>query len=175
MNTERVTNFRDEFVKLQMEQAYETYRTQFSLLTRVLGILLLANITVVAYAVAHQVAGIFVAGLILPIAAAYVLERANRYMVPVLYVAVTLEQRYGDARDPSLASTFVGFAYPRALERMRKMIVSSGSEGAEVLDPNRNDVRVVRGRRLARILLAGEAAQILALLLLPTLFGWRFF
>jgi hypothetical protein len=99
-----------EFVRMQIEQSVETYRTQFSLLIQAITVLVLGNVTVAGYALSTQRASILFIGSLFPMMILYVMYRINKLMIPIVYTAVSLEQKYGAARTDWLASTFLATA-----------------------------------------------------------------
>ena len=172
MSIDQATNqsLATEYLKVELEQALETYRTEFSLLTRALGVLLLANITLVAYAIANRVSGAFIVGLLILPFAAFCLDRATHYMLPVLAVAVWLEQRYMPNGTPGLASTFLQYLSPEMLFDLKGLARDSDVNPAELATLR------IRGFRKAKlILLAAQIGQTAAFLYLPLCCGWRYF
>lgn len=96
-----------EFAGMEVRQAIETFRVQLSVMIQTTTILIVANVTLVGYAVANQVSGLFFVGSLIVIVTFYVMGQAFGIMVPVVYTAVVLERKYGGSGSDWLASTFL--------------------------------------------------------------------
>jgi len=101
-----------EFVISEFEQAAETFRTQFSLLTQAMTVLVLADVTLIGYAISTQISGIIVIGAIFPIMILYIAFSVDRLMLPIVYTAISLEHKYGGGNTDWLASTFLSMVTP---------------------------------------------------------------
>lgn len=99
---------KSDFIKLQLDQAIDTFKTQLSLSVQIITILLIANVTVVGFAISNKIAGIFFLGFIFPCVLLFVLIRMSRMMKPLLYTAIHLEQKYGGGDTDWVVSTFIG-------------------------------------------------------------------
>jgi len=110
------------FIRLQIEQSMETYRAQFSLLVQVLTVMIVGDITVIGYGVNARSAGVMLVGALFPILGIYITYRVNKLMMPVIYTAVTLEQKLGKEEADWLASTFVATVSSLELVNTMKQI-----------------------------------------------------
>lgn len=113
-----------EFARSQFEQAVETYRTQFSLLIQIATVLVVANATIVGYAMSKQTSGILFVGPLFPIVILLVANAIFRLSIPIVYTAVSLEHRYGEGDSDWLASTFLMFAASNTYVEEMKAICS---------------------------------------------------
>ena len=102
-----------DFWKTQIEQAFETYRTLFSILVQAIAILGVANITLLGYAVSEKLAGVLLAGAIFPIAIWLTARSVAQTMLPTIYALVNLERCYGGEDFDWVASTFVSYRMSR--------------------------------------------------------------
>ncbi|MBI3914341.1 MAG: hypothetical protein HY327_09185 [Chloroflexi bacterium] len=96
------------FAKSQIEQSLETFRASISLLTQIITLLVLADVTVVGYAMSTQVSGILFIGALFPLMIYYMFFIVNRLIFPMVYTAVSLEHKYGGDKSDWLATTFLG-------------------------------------------------------------------
>lgn len=167
-----------EFVKVELEQALETFRTQLSLLVQIVTILVIADATVVGFAVSTQIAGILLIGPLFPIMIIVITSIVFRLAKPVVYTAVSLEHKYGDRSAAWLASTFLSSTVSTEYVAQLKEI-SSVQDSAERMRRLRSvpapsfggtDVRVTR---VALIVIA--VGQVIAPVVLSLCFGWRLF
>jgi hypothetical protein len=94
-----------EFVRLQFEQAMESYRWIFSLLAQLTAVLIIADATVVGYSISTQISGILLIGPLFPLMILYLGHMASKMIVPIVYTAVSLENNYGAPNVDFLAST----------------------------------------------------------------------
>ena len=165
-----------EFVTLQLEQGYETYRAQFSLLLQGITFLVIADVTLIGYAISSQVAGILLVGIIFPLMALRVIRTANRMMVPIAFSMLSLETKYGGGNHDWLANTFLpAAATSEFLEELKE--VTAIEDRAERIAQLRRVPAPFLGRksktRLAFILIV--VAQIIAPFVLWLGSGWRLF
>lgn len=98
---------KQDFIKLQIDQAIKTLRTQLSLGTQIATLLIIADVSIVGYAINNKIAGILFIGALFPIMFWIIYYRLKRLMLPVIYTAVTLENKYGGDDSDWLVSTFV--------------------------------------------------------------------
>lgn len=96
-----------EFVRLQLEHAITTYQAIWSSLIQIITVLAIANATILGYAITTKIAGIMFLGAFFPIMIFAVELMANKRALPVIYTAISLEQKFGIANTDWLASTFI--------------------------------------------------------------------
>lgn len=80
------------FLELELQEAFENYRTILKLVVSIFTLLVTANITVIGYALANKVTILFAAGAIFPIAGLLLLLFFGRMFVPITYTAFMIEQ-----------------------------------------------------------------------------------
>jgi hypothetical protein len=116
----------DEYLRLQLQQAIETYRWQYSLMIQIGTLLMMADAAVIWHAIAKgelKKPLIWLIGASLPLAALAVLLATAPLMKPVLYTAVSIEQTQRHCADQTpaaacapydgLASTLISTIYSR--------------------------------------------------------------
>ena len=97
-----------EILNLQLTQAMETYRLQLSLLVTIITVLVVANATVVGYAITTQIASIFFIGSLFPTGIIVAARIIFGLSLPIIYTAVNIERNYIGVADMDwLASTFI--------------------------------------------------------------------
>lgn len=162
-----------EFVNLELAQALETYRAMFSLAVQLMSVFIIADVTVVGYAISVQIAGILFAGTILPLAIYYVVYGATRRMNPVIYSAIIMEQTHGGAQVDWLATTFFASIVSPGVIKHFQLIskLESFDERIEKLREVKGST--LGGRRLLLLLSAIAGAHVVLPFALSTLFGWR--
>lgn len=172
-----MANMVEEFNRLQFEQAVETYRTQLSLLVQIATVLIIADATVVGYALSMQIASILLLGSMFPVAILFMMQVVYRLTLPIFYSAVSLESEYVHREADSLASTFVAFINsPEYLAKLRA--ISSIQNPEERIEQLKKIPlpRLGSGRGIGRISLALiVVAHIVGPVILTVFFNWRFF
>jgi hypothetical protein len=117
----------DEYLKLQLQQAIETYRWQYSLMIQIGTLLMMADAAVIWHVIISEGEWkkpfIWLIGASLPSAALAVLLATAPLMKPVLYTAVSIEQTQRHCADQTpaaacapydgLASTLISTTYSR--------------------------------------------------------------
>lgn len=165
---------KDEFIKLQYQQSFETYRAQFALALQLMTVFVVADITIIGYAISSQISGIFLIGSICPLAILSIAEGSYRYMQPIIYVALLLEDRYSGDEQDGLIATFLSrttsieyvsklrsiISHKNAEERMSKLYRLRGSMFAS--------------RRFTTLLLLITLGHIIIVIILSYAFQWRF-
>lgn len=121
--------FDKDFIKSQTEQAITTYGNQINLFVQVITILTLANVTVVGYAISEKIAGIIGIGSFFPLMIIGTAMLANEITLPIIYTAVSLEQKYGSEEMDWVASTFVSTIF--SIEYLQKF-----KEISKISDPS---------------------------------------
>jgi hypothetical protein len=97
-----------ELLNAQLAQAMDTYRTQLSLLVTIITILVVANATVIGYAISTKIASVIFIGPLFPIVIIVVSRVIFKLSLPVVYTAINIESKYDSAIGVDwLASTFI--------------------------------------------------------------------
>lgn len=166
-----------EFVRMQVEQAMETVRAEFTLLVQVVTALLLANVTVAGLALSTQSAGLLLLGFLFPTMILYTLYRIDRALLPVAYTAVNLEAKYGEKNTDWLVSTFIAMLSSAEAIGMLKEIGAEQDYTQRITRLRKARVPILAtGRGIASIALAIVAlAQLVAPFILVLAFQWTFF
>jgi hypothetical protein len=163
------------FATMQVKEAIETFRSQFGLLIQILTALVIADVTIIGYAVSNKIAGMGVVGAFMPLAMMLVISGAGRLMLPVIFTAISIEKKFANQNGSwlmsTLYSTFASADFTQRLEAISK--IENPEERMKSLLSlrlNKTD-RILY--RLILILLA--LLQLAAAFLLNSVYGWRFF
>jgi hypothetical protein len=165
-----------EFVRAQLDQAIETYRSQYSTLLQISTTFAVIEGTLVGYVISTQIAGVLFVGVLVPLTMLGVIQATYRLMLPVAYTAITLEQKYGGTDQDWLTSTFVGYAMSPQLILELMAIASLPNYASRIDQLHHMHVPTFPGNLLTKILLALLAlAHIIVPFVLTAAFHWRLF
>jgi hypothetical protein len=172
--SERGDNPLSDLERLQLQQAAETYRAQLSLMVQILTILVVADITLVGYAITAKSAAIVAIGTAFPLGMLYISWAVFKLSIPFFFIAVKIELNSG---VQGLFSTFLAFVQtPTYLSELRD-IAASGTFQEQIAKLRKMKIPSVRAGKLhGRILMFGvAAAQIMAALAVHYWIGWGWF
>jgi hypothetical protein len=171
------STYDSEFARLQYEQAIETVRSLLTLLIQIITVLVVADATVVGYAVTTQISGILFIGALFPLMVVYVMYLMFRLIAPVMYTAVNTEHRYPELHSHWLVSTLLSvFLSTTYVTKLQK--IGSIQEPAERIEQLRKvpSPFMGSGRKITRMVLVLVAlGQAVAPAILTPLFHWRLF
>jgi hypothetical protein len=165
----------DDFTKQQVDQAIRTFLAQFTILIQVVTILVVANVTIVGYAISERFGGALLIGSFIPLTIIYMMNGVSRYMIPVIFSAVNLEDQLAQEKKALFFSTFVSFAAsPEYLEQLKKTAeIKDGNTKMEELRKLR--FPMFRRRRFNLILMLVSSVQLVMPFYLNSYHGWRLF
>jgi hypothetical protein len=165
------------FITSQLQQTNESYRMVITLVTQIMTVLVLGNITLVGYAISQHIAGILLIGPIFPIGIIATALITGRVVLPIIYTYVNLERKYANNTADWLGRTFFSFLVnPKFVERLFE--IGSLPDWSERMNLLRKlpVVIVGTGKGIIRACLALVAlAQVGAAFVLWGYFGWRMF
>jgi hypothetical protein len=167
-----------EFVRLQYQQAMETYRTQLNLLIQIATVLVVADATVVGYAISTQIAGVLFVGLIFPLALMFINRLIFRFTLPVIYVAISLERKFGSDNIDWLATTFISDVVSPAYAASLRLISSITNPVQRIRELRKMSSPEFRPKiRLigTSTVIAIAIGHIIAPIVLSQYFGWKLF
>jgi hypothetical protein len=165
------------FIISQLQQHVESYRMVITLTVQLMTVLVLANVTLVGYAISQQIAGILLFGPIFPIGIIATVLMVGRAALPIIYSFVNLERKYGGDRIDWLGKTFFSFLVsPKFVQRVLEigMLPNWPQRYAQL---RKLPLAIVgTGKGIIRVCLGVIAlAQIAAALVLWYYFDWRMF
>ncbi len=166
-----------EVQKAQLQQAVDTYRVQITLLTQILTAFVIANVSVIGYAVSAHVAGVVAVGAIFPLGSMFVIRRVSRLAIPLFYTAINIEKELGGSGLDGLVTTLLCFTHSvEYVESLRKLASLAPAEDRfrklkEFPTPHLFGVTVRRHLTFPAIALA----QLVAAGILHVCFCWPIF
>lgn len=98
--------FASEFKKIQLTESINTYRVALTLLSQVSTTFVLAEATIFGLGITSQRAGLFVIGAVLLLLLIVLRWRSFARALPVMYMAIYIELKYGHEDDDHLVSTY---------------------------------------------------------------------
>ena len=166
-----------EFIRLQFEQAVETFRAQFSLYVQGATVLVIANMTLISYAISTQIAGVLLVGPVFPLAVLFSAYAIGKLQLPIAYTAVSLEDRYAAPDVDWLVSTFLATTFSAEYVTRLRSINAIQDPAARVQRLRSVSPQWVgSGKRIGRtLLLLAALGQVVAPFLLIHFFNWRWF
>jgi len=93
---------RTELILAEFEQAIITFRAGFTTLSRIGALLIIADVTVIGYAINTRIAGIVFLGAIFPFGIMYLIKVVGKLLTPVIITAYSIEKEYGDNKIRTL-------------------------------------------------------------------------
>jgi len=165
------------FVVAQLQQMSESYRVVMTLAVQIITVLVLANVTLVGFAMGRNIAGILLIGPIFPLGIIMTVYIAGRIGLPLIYTYVNLERKYGHDQADWLGRSFFSIMIsPRWVERALE-IGELPDWSERFAEMRRLPMPVVgTGKGIIRACLVLVAlAQIAAAFVLWAFFGWDMF
>jgi hypothetical protein len=162
-----------EIAKLQLQQSIETYRVQMTLLVQICGVFVLADGTMVGFAIQQRLAGIIWVGLVFPVTMFLIIRIVYRLTLPVIATAVTIETKYHDGDMTGLMSLFIALGVSQdILLQLRSTALFENEEARLKIYSDLKRPRFA-GSSLTRFgLLVVTVGQVIAPLVLNGFFGW---
>ena len=110
-----------------------------------------ADVTVVGFAISSQIAGIIFIGTLFPILIYYAMNRIYSISIPILYTAIYIENKFGGNQVDWLASTYITYVNSVAhLDKIRGICnISDPTERAKQLRSLKAHV-LMKGKGLTR-------------------------
>lgn len=165
-----------EFIKVEIEQAMETYRSLFSLSIHILTILIIANATVVGYSISARISGTLLICPLFPIMMIILAVYMFKLSLPIIFVVISLENKFGKANKDWLATTFISSII--GIKYIEELITISKIKNQEDRIKKLKLVKipilgsgygVIRGTLIILAII-----QTIAPFVLTTYFNWRF-
>lgn len=95
-----------ESLRAELQEAITSYRLQASSLTQITGFLVAADALLIAYGFSQRISGILLVASAMPLILIASYVEVSATMVPLIYVAMTLEQKL-QLRDAPLTKLYV--------------------------------------------------------------------
>jgi hypothetical protein len=82
-----------ESLRLELQEAITTFRHQWSQLMQALGVTITADSALLSYGFAYKLAGVLLVASVMPLVALSAYTTTMTSLVPICYVAISLEQK----------------------------------------------------------------------------------
>ena len=137
--------------------------------------MVLADVTIVGYAITAQIAGVLFVGILCPLMIQFILRGADRRMLPIIYSAVRLEVRYGGDVEDWLATTFLSNAISFEHVAKIKYICSIPDQNERMKQLRQIKGSIFGEKKVWLFLIIITMGHIIAPVILFLTFQWRFF
>ncbi len=180
MNTEnenKPDKYQVDFIRMQFEKAIDTYQKQSALFVQITTVLVVANVTLLGFAFTNKSAGVFLAGALFPPMVLYLMSRFRKIILPYLYVAVSIEQKYGGSETDWMASTYLATNVSLESLQVFKKISNENNYEIKIERLKKNSIPLLgRGKGLSRAtLIMAFLGQVTAPFILAYFFNWQLF
>jgi hypothetical protein len=164
----------EDFERSQWQQAIETFRVQIQLLVQWCSIMMIADVTLVGYAITQRTGITIAVGAIFPLTMVTMIRRFERHARPIIYTALTIEDANSEGVDGVATAYASSSAGPEYVECIRD--AGRRATEAERMQALRSlPRRDLWGRRhLIPGLYTLAIGQMVASLLLVFVSGWKF-
>ena len=164
----------EEIVKLELDQAINTFKTQITLGVNILTILVIADVTLTGYAIREKSMGIMLIGIIFPIALIIISKIIKRLITPVIFTGYQLEKQFGPDH-PLLITTFVRFLSKPSAIALDEILEKDIEEQTKLLQDFHREFSLTKGKHFASIMYVVTFGQLLVPILLYYFFNWNMF
>lgn len=96
------TKTQSEFSKLELQEAINTFRTGLSVLVQIVTVLVVANVSILGYAISYKMTGIIFLGALIPLLIIVITRMVSNLLVPAVYTAYAIEKHAGQSQHDNL-------------------------------------------------------------------------
>lgn len=177
VTTKQVISKNLDFVRSELALSLDLYKSQLSLATQVITVIVVGDITLTGYALSSLSAGILLVGALFPLMALYQLYRFNKMIKPVIYTAINLELKYGNRDTDWLMSTLMATSVSLNLVNNISKISEEPNLDNRIEKLNKMKINSMGGGKgLVRAgLIFATIAQLIAPIILTLVFKWKLF
>ena len=163
-----------EFLIMQYEQAMETFRHGVTSLAQLVTVFVLADITLIGFAVDNQAAGVIFLGAVFPLFIINSASVVGKLLTPTIFTAYCIEQKCGEEVS-GLMHTGLRVNLPLAVARELEAIRAMTNTEAQAGQLRKIDISMFgRRKNLVNILLILVALiHVIAPMLLTSIFSWK--
>lgn len=181
--TPQATDFQDgssnndelEFIHLQLTQAIETFRMQFNLLVQILTVFVIADVSILGYAISIQSVGIIMIAAIIPLFMIVVIYGASRFMIPILYTAIVLEDKYPKQNTDWLMATYLSVVVSTDFVEQLRDISQTKNHEQKIQKLRKQRLKMIDRRIFDILLLTISLTHLLTSFVLIWKFNWKIF
>ena len=84
-----------EFSRLELQEAINTIRDGLSVLVQIVTVLVVANVSIIGYAISEKYTGVIFLGAIIPLLVIVITRLVSRLLVPAVFTAYSVEKSFG--------------------------------------------------------------------------------
>lgn len=117
---DNTTEQSNSIIEKEIIEALSTYRTQYTLMTQIVTVIILANVSIIGFALTSNKYELLYLSAFFPILILFVRAKSEQLMLPVVYVAFQLEQSLRTDKD-LLATTFLATTYSTSFKDFEKI------------------------------------------------------
>ena len=164
-----------EFYQKELIESISTFRTQFTLLTQAMTVLAIGNFTILGYALANKNIIALLIGSFFPAAILYSNKMTNKYMLPIIYTAISLENKLKRNSADGLITSFVSniYSYKFIEEVLEISLIKDQKSRMKSLE--KLNLKKRPPHRLEWICFASSLLQIIAALTLLLVSSWKMY
>ena len=166
-----------EFLRQQLDQSIQTYRSGLTVLVQIMTVLIVANVTVWGYAINYQISGIIFIGAIFPLLTIYLIYLVGRLLAPVVFTAYHVEKQLGGESHTYLMRLGISVLSGETFISQMEKIGETESQPAQLEGLRKLNFLILGTRQgiANSILVLISILQLIAPVLLSYFFGWPIF
>jgi hypothetical protein len=108
-------------IETEIKEIFTTYRSQHTLLTQLVTVFIIANVTVVGFVLKNDNVELLFLGAIFPILIIIVRIKTNQLMTPIIYSGISLESKFNVEMD-WVISTYTELTYPKSYLKIKEIL-----------------------------------------------------
>ena len=169
-----------EFVRIQYNQAFEVFKMQINIFIQVATILVIANVSLIGYAMNQQIAGIVAIGMFFPMVILITISLVNKTLIPVMFTIIRIERTFGKNSFGWFGTTYFAHVISEEFVNQLNKIIKNKSANIQLHElkkikksPVSNIVGVTNFIQLLLVIIA--IGQVVAAGILVFFFQWRIF
>jgi len=165
----------ENLVQVQLKEGIETLRSGFKLLIEIMTIFVVANVSILGYAISQTISGIILIGALCPLAIIFIIYGASKFMLPIVYTIVSIEEMYEAHGLDLLGSTFLSVTISSDfIDQLRKIRLIKNNDSRMMALRNLR-FRLVDRKSFRIILYVISLSEIICAILLKNCFYWPLF
>jgi hypothetical protein len=163
-----------EFLIVQYEQAMETFRHGVTSLAQLVTVFVLADLTLLGFAIDNQIAGIIFLGALFPLFIMNSASVVGKLLAPTIFTAYCIEQKCGEEIS-GLMHTGLRVNLPPEVAQKLEAVRAMTRVEAQAGQLRKIDISMFGRRKniINSLLILVTLIQVMAPLLLTRCFSWR--
>ncbi|MGH7594753.1 MAG: hypothetical protein ACREOI_00285 [bacterium] len=163
-----------EFLIMQYEQAMETFRHGVTSLAQLVTVFVLADITLLGFAIDNKIAGIIFLGALFPVFIMNSASVVGKLLAPTIFTAYCIEQKCGEEISGLMHTGLRVNLSPEVAQKLEAVSVMT-SVDAQASQLQKIDISMFGRRKniVNSLLILVTLIHVMAPLLLTSCFSWR--